>query len=394
MSKNLTTLLSVLLLSVIAAPAAAMTADEVIAKHVAARGGDGWKQIESIQLSGSYTAFSKIGPFTVTRKLGDRYRIDCHWNEHPVKIGYDGKEGWMVNPMFGNTTPQKLGGIDHQVLLQDIEMATPFFTYADRGYEVELLDKGDLDGEEMLRLRLSRPDGFEEIWYLDPETYLETARDSPGSDFGTPADQRTYFDDFRQVAGVTVPYYVETQWYTRTRIMEVDSVEIDIEVDDAIFRKPAPPGMDKLLLMVGDWHVKTEQRPQPGAPLIEGEREATITSDFGGATVRERLTTSRGTEIEVTWAYDRFKEYWVRASINDFTNHLDVQQGTMDDEGRLTLSNVETGTEWTGFGRTFHSRTSLFDVTEDGFTVEQETSLDGGENWFVNAKETYTRKTE
>lgn len=43
---------------------------------------------------------------------------------------------------------------------------------------------------------------------------------------------------------------------------------------------------------------------------------------------------------------------------------------------------------------TFHQRNSYFDISQDGFQVEQETSIDGDENWFVNAKLTYTRQQE
>jgi hypothetical protein len=73
---------------------------------------------------------------------------------------------------------------------------------------------------------------------------------------------------------------------------------------------------------------------------------------------------------------------------------LNVQEGNFDDAGRLVVSNVDTGTSWSGFGMTFHSRVSVFDVGDGGFKVEHETSTDGGQNWFLNAKATYTPRTE
>ena len=55
---------------------------------------------------------------------------------------------------------------------------------------------------------------------------------------------------------------------------------------------------------------------------------------------------------------------------------------------------METGTEWTGFGRTFHGRSSIFGLTDDSFQVEQEISTDAGENWVLVGKMTYTRQME
>ncbi len=391
--RNLSIGLLALLLTA-GAPLSATTVEEVIARHLAARGGDGWESIESMKLTGSYTAFSKVGPFTLVRKTGDKYRLDCHWNLHPVEIAYDGEQGWQINPMFQLDWAQKISGLDRQILLQDVDFATPFFHYRERGDTVELLDKVDFEGQEVIQLKLRRPDGFEETWYLDPETYLEVGRDSMGSDFGQPQPQRTFFDDFRQVAGVTIPHYVESQWYTRTRVMEIESVELDVEVDEAIFRMPPPAGMDKLLPLAGEWQVKVEQRPQPGAPWAESERTSTVEVSMGRAMLRERVTTSQGNQVETTLSYDRFRERYLLTAFNDFTNHMDIQEGHFDGEGRLTFSNVETGTTWSGYGMTFHSRNSYFDLRDEGFMVEQETSIDGGENWFVNAKLTYTRKAD
>ncbi len=389
---TLLTLLALLL--AVGAPLSAMSVEEVIARHVAARGGDAWESIESMKLTGTYTAFSKVGPFTLVRKAGDKYRLDCHWNLHPVEIAYDGGEGWQINPMFQLDWAQKISGLDRQILLQDVDFATPFFHYQERGDAVELLGEGDFEGQEVIQVKLTRADGYEETWYFDAETYLEVGRDSMGSDFGQPQPQRTFFDDFRDVSGVRIPHYVESQWYTRTRAMEVEAVELGVEVDDAIFDMPPPTGMDQLLAMAGEWQVKIEQRPQPGAPWSESERTSTFESAMGGAMLRERVTTSQGNQVETTLSYDRFRERYVLTAFNDFTHHMDIEHGTFDEEGRLTFSNVESGTTWTGYGMTFHQRNSYFDITEEGFKAEQETSIDGGENWFVNAKLTYTRKTE
>ncbi|MCP3961913.1 MAG: DUF1579 domain-containing protein [bacterium] len=396
MIRRATVLIAGLILVAAAAPATAETLEAVVGKHIEARGGtDAWKAVETLEVTGTYTAFSQVGPFTMRRARDRRVRLDCHWNEHPVSIGYDGEDAWQINPMFQIAWAQHIRGLDRQVLMLDVDFATPLFDYQDRGYEAELLGAGDVEGQEVIQVKLTRPDGFDETWSLDPETYLEVARDSPGSDFGRPERQRTYFDDFRQVGDLKVPFYVESQWYTRTRVMEADEVTVNVEVDDGVFSVPPPPGMDKLLPMVGEWHVKLEQRPNPGAPWSENERTVTVEPAMGGALLREGLTTSQGVRVENTLTYDQFRGRYVMTSMNDFTSHMDIQEGNFDEEtARLTLSNATTGTSWTGFGRTFHERNSYFDITADGFKMEQETSIDGGENWFLNAKMTYTKKTE
>jgi hypothetical protein len=64
----------------------------------------------------------------------------------------------------------------------------------------------------------------------------------------------------------------------------------------------------------------------------------------------------------------------------------------MDDEGRLTVSNVDTGTPLEIMGFKMHQRSRLSAVAADGFLLEQEASFDGGQSWFLASKRTYTRR--
>jgi hypothetical protein len=181
------------------------------------------------------------------------------------------------------------------------------------------------------------------------------------------------------------------QWYTRNRIMNVERIEVNVELDDALFAMPAPTGMGPLIPMAGNWKVKTSVRQQPQAPWQESEREATVVTRLRGAQVEEALTGSDGSEQFWTLSYDRFQEKYRFSSINDQTNHLDILEGTFNDDGQLILTNLETDTSWSGFGMTFHTRATIFDIGKEGFTVHTEISIDGGENWFLAAKEEYTR---
>ncbi len=375
------------------APASGSTVDEVIAKHIAARGGlEAWEKAQTLKATGSFTAFSKVGPFTLHRKRDNKFHLDHVLGDKPVEIGFDGEIAWWVNLWNGIPWSQPITGLDRAVLMQDVDFESPFFHHREKGYKVELQGEDDVDGQKVIKLQLTRPDDSVETWYLDPETHLEVAYDAQGSDFGTPNPQRTYFEDFRQVDGLVMPHLIEKQWYTRHRIMEIEKVEINAEIDDAVFSRPLPGDMEAFQSMVGEWNVKVEQRDSPQAPWAESERTSTIERRMDGALLEERLT-QQGFQALRSLTFDRFKERYRISQLTDFTGHLDIQEGQFED-GRLTTSNVETGTPWIGFGQTFHQRLSIFDLSADGFKIEAETSVDGGENWFVASKATYSRVTE
>jgi len=367
---------------------------EVIAKHIEARGGlEAWNKIETLKATGSFTGFSKINPFTLHRKRDNKYHLDHVLGRLPVEIGFDGETAWWVNLWYQIPWAQKIAGEDLKVLMQDVDFESPFFHYKEKGYKAELLGDGELEGQKAIKIQLTRADDAVETWYLDPETYLEIGYDAGGSDFGAPRPQRAYIEDFRKVGDVMIPHFIEKQWYTRDRIMEIEKLETNVEIDDALFTMPLPGGMGSLAGMVGDWTVKVESRQSPEAPWSESQMASTIKSLMAGAMIEEHFTDSQGISVLRRITYDRFKERYRMSQFNDFTSHLDIQEGIME-EGRLTVSNTETDTAWTGFGQTFYQRSAVFDVTKDGFKTEAEQSVDGGKNWFLNHRATYTRKTE
>lgn len=377
-----------------AVPLQATTVDEVIAKHIEARGGlDAWNEIETLKATGSFTAFSKVGPFTLHRARDNRYHLDHVLGDKPVTMGYDGETAWWVNLWYQVPWAQAISGQDLKAFMQDVDFESPFFNYREKGYQVELLGDGDLDGQKAIKVQLTRPGGAVETWYLDPDTYLELGYDAEGSDFGRPAPQRAFIEDFRKVGGVMIPHFIEKQWYTRDRIMEVEEIELGVEIDDGLFEMPLPGEMNQLQAMAGDWNVKFERRNSPEAPWSEAEMTSKITGKMGGAMLEETFVSPQGIEVVRSLSHDRFKERYRLTQFNSYTQHLDVQEGTMED-GRLIVSNAETDTSWQRGGQTVHERLSIFEIAEDGFKMESERSVDGGENWFASGKATYTRKAE
>lgn len=379
------------LLFAITTPMAAMTADEVIAKHIEAKGGlENWSKVETIKLTGSFTGFSKVAPFTMIRARDNRYFMDYALNEHKVVIGHDGETAWWDNSMRmeGSTF---ISGADLEARSRDFDFATPFFDMEAKGYEATLIGDTDFEGDPAIGIELARGDGSTETWYLDPETFLEIGRVSPGSDFGRPMPQRTVFDEHREVEGVMIPHYTESQWYTRDRIMEADSVEVNVEIDDAIFAMPAPLGMGPLQSLAGEWDVHVETWQRPGAEAEENDWTASVEAMLRGGLLQETFTTARGTDIVRTLTYDRFKKVYKLTEIDGTMTQLDLQEGDFGEDGKLIMSNLETGTAGEQFGTTTYTRTSITDIGESGFRIEQEVSRDGGENWFLQRASTYRR---
>jgi hypothetical protein len=370
---------------------AGMTAESVIARHIEARGGrKAWDAVRSMRLTGQYAAFSDDHPFTLLLKRDGKFLFDHFWTDKRVVVGSDGKTVWTEN-LFMEEGAQLVEGLDRSVALRTADFPTPFFDYEARGYKVKLLGELDLEGQKTIGLELTRGEGDVETWHLDPGTWLEVARDATGSDFGRPQPERTYFDDFRRVGSVVVPHLVDTQWYTRNRVMKVGKIDINPDVADAEFNLPPPPGMAKLLPMVGKWEIAFARRNNPNSPWEESKRQSSMEPLLGGAILQERVKTAEGGEILRTLSYDKYRKQYRVTQISDRQSFLDIEEGTFGEDGRLVVSNEKSGTTQEVFGTTVHSRLAFFEIGENGFKIEVDVSVDGGKNWFTAAKADYTR---
>ncbi|MCP4204630.1 MAG: DUF1579 domain-containing protein [bacterium] len=373
---------------------AAGDVNEIVARHIEAKGGrDAWNAIDSFKLTGEFTAFSKVHPFTVHKTRDRRYHIDHVWGDQSVVIGFDGETPWWDHRFFGKGA-RKIDGADRAVLERDLDFATPFFDLEASGHTATLLGKQDLEGQEVIAIELQRADESKETWYLDPSSYLEVARDSPGSDFGQPMTQRTFFDSFQEVAGVMIPHYTETQWYTRHRVIDAQAIEVNVDIDDELFLMPAPFGMEKLQNLAGSWTIAVESRQNPAAPFTEREGDSVIEAHFRGGLFEETWTNPNGTQVMRTLSYDQFRERYLVTLIDSSTNAMDILAGGWNEEGALVLDDLVTETPSLLFGLTIYERMRLYDLERDSFKIERESSIDGGETWAVMQKLAYTRKTD
>ncbi len=374
------------------AAAASMTVDDVISKHIEAHGGAArWKQIRSLKMTGMMTSWSKKAPFTITKTSDGRFHLDGVQDEKKLEIGYDGSIAWWDNRMMGEGA-QKIRGADLPVVLRETDFPTPFFDYKEKKHEVKLVGPKAIEGREALALEVKRADGLSETWYLDPKTFLEVARESPGSDFGRPVPQQTFYEDFRAVDGVKLPFRIDSQWYTRERALEIEKIETNVAVDDAGFKLPPPVGMGPLQPMAGEWKVTLQRRNGEGAPWRDGERASRIESLLGGALLQESYASSEGAAVMRTFSFDKYRKRYRITDKNDQQTYLDVLDGDFNEEKKLVADDVSTNTPALMFGQTIHGRVAVFDITADGFKIDEDYSVDGGKTWINVLKSTYTRK--
>ncbi|MCI0568991.1 MAG: hypothetical protein L0Z52_12520 [Acidobacteria bacterium] len=239
-------LLSLLLLG-IAAPCMALTADELIAKNIQAKGGlDKIKAIDTSKSTGKLEVSGDFGvelalSQTVTRK--GEIRQEASLQGLTQIQAWDGHVGWQIQPFGGRKDPEKLSADDVKGLVEDADIDGPLVDYRAKGNKVEYLGTEDVDGTEAYKLKVTMKSGDVKYYYFDPDFFLEIRITTRRMIRGTEQEFETDLGNYEQVAGVYMPFSFETgpKGAPKGQKVTIQKIEVNVPVDNAIFAFPAAP---------------------------------------------------------------------------------------------------------------------------------------------------------
>lgn len=231
------------LAALVAVPASAQTLDEVLAKNYKAKGGlEKLKAVKTIRLTGKLTLGPGIeAPFVIEQKRPNMFRMDITVQGMTIVQAYDGKVGWMLNPMQGRKDPEPLPEDALKQVEEQSDMDGPLLDYKAKGHTVELVGKESVEGSPAYKIKVTLKNGDVRYIFLDADSFLEIRTEGKTKVRGTEVDGESSIGDYKEVDGLTIPFAVETgqKGSPQKQKIVIDKVEINVPVDDAKFKMPA-----------------------------------------------------------------------------------------------------------------------------------------------------------
>ena len=124
-------LLVIACLSLIAMPATAQTADEIVAKYIKTIGGA--EKIQAIKTLRRSGKFIGGGGFEATvleeNKRSNMVRQEFSLQGMTAVNAYDGKTGWKIEPWQGKKDPESLGEEEMMQIVEDSDFDGPLVNY-------------------------------------------------------------------------------------------------------------------------------------------------------------------------------------------------------------------------------------------------------------------------
>ena len=226
--------------------AAAQSVDELVAKHIAARGGmAAIKAISTLKMTGTMRpgGFDVLLTFNETIARPGMVRIDATLQNLTVVQAYDGKDGWQIQPFQGRKDPEALSTDDTKTLQEEADFEGPLIDAKAKGATLENLGSVDIAGAPTYAIRATLRNGDQLTYYLDPAAMLTVRIETRQLVRGAETLTDTDFGDYETVNGVYFPFEIATGPKGATDLQRItyDRIVANTPVDQTIYARPAAP---------------------------------------------------------------------------------------------------------------------------------------------------------
>jgi outer membrane lipoprotein-sorting protein len=271
--------------SLLAAENTGLTAAQIVAKNVAARGGlKAWRAVQTLSESGKLGAggdqrgpqaaaaapAKRPGkaapmaasprlkeeaqlPFTLELERPRRMRLEIEFQGKKAIQVYDGTNGWKVRPFLNRMEVENYTEDELRKAALQSDLDGLLIDFAAKGSTVELDGSEKVEGNDTYRLKVTEKDGHVSHVWVDAKTFLETKVDgTPRRLDGVQHPVEVYYRDYRSVDGLVIPFLLETRVlqvatapkngvrqasFPPEKIV-ISKVEVNPKLDASLFTKP------------------------------------------------------------------------------------------------------------------------------------------------------------
>lgn len=231
-----------------AAPAN-FSAEQVVEKNVAARGGlAAWRGVQTLTLEGQVDAGGKPShslPYVLKQKRPHLSRLEIIFKDQVSLQVYDGKQGWKLRPFLNRIEVEAYTPEEARQAVAADDLDGALIDYAAKGNQVSLAGTESVEGHPAYKLAVKHHDGGVHHVWVDAGSFLELKAEGEKRKLdGRPHDVSIYFRDWKSEHGLMIAHttdtVVEATKQPAPYRMTITKVSVNDVLDDKLFQKPAP----------------------------------------------------------------------------------------------------------------------------------------------------------
>jgi hypothetical protein len=213
--------------------------DDVLTKHLKATGQEKYSKVQTMKMTGKVAQMGMEMGITMIKKRPNLSRNDVDFNGTKITMACDGTSGWMIIPMTGSSDPQDMPE-DQLASMKKEEMDGPFINYKEKGNQIELVGKENVDSASAYNVKVTNKDGDVSNYFIDAAKFVVIKFKAKVKSQGQLVEMETKFSNFKEANGITNAYKIETFANGQAAAtITFETIEFDVPVDNAIFKKPS-----------------------------------------------------------------------------------------------------------------------------------------------------------
>jgi hypothetical protein len=219
--------------------AAAITADEIVAKNVEARGGAAaLASLKSVRRTGRFVLPGQnlLISLSEVKERPGRIRQEGTYQGLTQIQAWDGEKGWQVQPFEGRKDPALMSEDDAKPFRLAADLEGPFVDAKAKGHTLEYLGTEDVDGTLAHKLRVRLKWGGDVTVWIDPDTWMVVRDLQTRAVRGAEQEVETDYGDYEKAGGVFVPMSEESGPRNSPPASRVKSIYDKAEANVAVAR--------------------------------------------------------------------------------------------------------------------------------------------------------------
>lgn len=264
----------------------ALTADQIVEKNVAARGGqEAWRKIQTMvwigHIDSAHTPTPNM-PFVLEMKRPDKTRFEIKAQSQASVRIYDGSNGWKLRSTSSGKPELK------QYTAEELSFAHdgpgidgPLMDYRAKGITVTLGGVDKIEGHKAYRLNIKLNSGnIHHVW-IDPQTFLDIKYDRESrNSFGQSITASVFYHDYQTIEGLQIPLTIESGKGTDQSAdrLVIEKVLLNTPLEDNVFVKPNVLQQRKLVLNHAAHPQVSPQEIQPASFMAPEQPEPIFSS--------------------------------------------------------------------------------------------------------------------
>ena len=226
---------SVFFITVLAS--SAQTVDEIVTKHLNARGGvEKMRGIKTVAMQNILAAQGMEFENKTMVVVGKAMRSESKIMGNDMIQAFDGVTAWAIMPtmMGGTGEPQEMPA----EMMKGVASQTdpfPFLDFATKGNKIDLINTEIVKGKDAYHLKITSKDGTEsETWIGVENGLIAKIKASQNGQ-----EQEMFFSNYKEFEGLNFPMSMEMENpMAGTITIETKSIVINGVIDEAIFKMP------------------------------------------------------------------------------------------------------------------------------------------------------------